>query len=149
MRKLFLLLFLSSCFFASNAQSILKKESFPLEKYKLSLSGAVAIPMTQSLWRIIGPLAGYSVPGNQVVTGIGFGRQWQTAKDSAWFTNFSASIMVFAGGNVQPQLNPFNLISAGVGFGFDNNLIVVCPVYNFSGQFGLVLCIAIPLIPNN
>jgi hypothetical protein len=109
------------------------------------------VPTTMNAWRFT-TVAGYSYPSNQVVTGLGFTYQNLKWVDSTqkWYSNWSVGPYIFAGGNVVPSVNPFNIISVGVGVSVLNQLITLAPVYNLpmdgnGGKFGVVLSIGIAL----
>jgi len=92
-------------------------------------------------------MAGYLYPGQQLVTGLGYGFNHLKFIDSTqkWNTIYSVNAVVFAGGNVAPTLSPFTVLSAGISVGLLNQLIQVGPVYNFSGKFGVFLSVSVAL----
>lgn len=118
--------------------------------HKYSLTGA--IPKI-SAFRFTGPIAGYDLINNKVVTGVGYGLQRLHWIDSTqkYYADFSISGIVFAGGNATPSVSQNNIVSVGLGAGFLNQLILVAPVYNLpliagtKGKFGLVVSISVAL----
>lgn len=144
---LILLLFSNYCY----SQGVLKKIPKPSQSFR-NASVSMGAPATISAWRLTGPIAGFMYPQNQVVTGIGYGYQRLHWVDSSakWYTNYSISGVVYAGGNVTPTLSPSNIISIGISAGFLNQLIMVGPAYNFpngskKGTIGVVFNVSMPL----
>lgn len=147
LKILFLILFSNCCY----AQGVFKRLPKP-NTVMLSKSKNIAVPVTISAWRLTGPIAGFMYPQNQIVTGIGYGYQRLHWVDSTgkWYTNYSISGVVYAGGNVAPSLTSNNIISIGVSAGFLNQLIMVGPTYNFptgstKGTVGVVFNVSMPL----
>jgi|ERR1035437_51435 hypothetical protein len=148
MKSLFILLLIALSINVS-AQSPFHRMPKPAMKYGVSL----AAPVTITAWRFTGPIAGYMYPQSQVVTGLGYGYCWMHFVDSTqrYYTTFSISPTVFAGGNVTPSITSNNIMSTAVMFGFANQLFMVGPCYNFAspnnskGSFGVVVSISVPL----
>lgn len=117
---------------------------------KLSLFNS---PGEVSAFRFTGPIAGYDLINNKVVTGVGYGLQKLHWIDSTqkYYADFSLSGIVFAGGNATPSITQNNIVSVGIGAGFLNQLLLVAPVYNLpliegtKGKFGLVVSISVAL----
>lgn len=136
----------------ADAQSSFKRMPKP-GRTNARFSAAVAAgqkPVTA--FRFTGPIAGFMYPQNLVVTGLGYGWQRMHFVDSTqkYYTDFSISGVVYAGGNVRPGLNPNNIISAGISLGILNQLLMIGPAYNFpkgevKGSFGVVFNISIAL----
>ncbi len=136
------------------SQSSFKRIPKPVQsqRARLAPTGAVIGEKPFTAFRFTGPIAGFMYPQNMVVTGLGYGFQRLHFVDSTqkYYTDFSISAVVYAGGNVTPKVNPNNIISAGVSLGVLNQLFMVGPVYNFpkgeaKGSFGVVFNISIAL----
>lgn len=100
----------------------------------------LALPTTDSnVFRPIASVASYTVPGNILMTGIGFGYQHNTFDYTTgkWYTLYSFNAMVYAGGSLSPK-TPADIISEGLTIGFLNNLIMVGAVYNGSRILGVI-----------
>ena len=147
MKQLFLLILVAGTLIAS-AQSPFK--ALPKKQHgKYSL----ALNQTTSAFRFTGPIAGYLYPQNQVVTGLGYGYQKLKWIDSTgkYYTMFSVSGVLYAGGNVTPHVFPDNnVISVGISLGVLNQLIMAGPCYNLpkggnKGSWGVVINVAVPL----
>lgn len=135
----------------SYGQSILKRLPKP-NNVMLSKAMNSATSATVTAWRLTGPIAGFMYPQNQVVTGLGYGYQKLHWVDSIqkWYTDYSISLVAYAGGNVTPTLSPNNIISLGISAGFLNQLIMVGPAYNLpsgnkKGTVGVVFNVSMPL----
>jgi hypothetical protein len=145
----FLLLFILMANF-TQAQSPFKRMPKPEMRYGISLAAA---PVSVTAWRFTGPIAGFMYPQNQVVTGLGYGYNRMHFVDSTqhYYVDISVSGVVLAGGNVTPSFQANNIMSAGIGIGFVNQLIQIIPCYNFAspnntkGSFGVVVAVAVPL----
>lgn len=120
----------------------------PVPHYKLTLETPKI-----TAFRFTGPIAGYDLINNKVVTGVGYGMQKLHWIDSTqkYYADFSLSGIVFAGGNATPSVTQNNIVSVGIGAGFLNQLILVAPVYNLpliygtKGKFGLVVSVSVAL----
>ena len=142
------IIFFSSCVIAQNP---LKRMPIPVQKFS-ALAGVTANP-TITAWRFTGPMAGFMYPQNQVVTGLGYGYQRMHFVDSTqrYYTSFSISGVVYAGGNVTPSINPNNIISIGISAGLFNQLVMFGPCFNLpsakssGGSLGVVVNFSVPL----
>lgn len=145
-KSLLLIVFLGAAMFASSQSAFKALPKKQHGRYGLSA------PTSITAFRFTGPMAGYSYPANQVVTGLGYGWQKLHWVDSTqkYYTDFSLSAVLFAGGNVNPSLEEHNIISVGLSLGVLNQLIMIGPVYNFpkgdtKGSFGVVVNFSVPL----
>ena len=140
---------------SAQAQTVINSSPFkhlPKPAKKYGLPNVQAANPTVIAYRFTGPLAGYMYPQKQVVTGIGYGYQRLHYVDSTqrYYTDFSVSGMLYAGGNVA-TVNNTNIISVGLSIGVLNQLIMFGGAYNLpsannsKGSFGLVFNIAVPL----
>ena len=146
----FLLLLLIFSITAS-AQSSFKRIPRPA-KNNARFAAIAAGQKPVTAFRFTGPIAGFMYPQNMVVTGLGYGFQRMHFVDSTqkYYTDFSISGVVYAGGNVRPSISPNNIISAGISLSMLNQLINVGPVWNFAkgdvkGSFGVVFSIGVAL----
>lgn len=96
-------------------------------------------------WRPIASIAVYIEPGNIAAAGVGISYQHLKYLQATqkWTCVWSVSPMVFGGGSVVPS-TPAQIISEGILFGFDNNLIMVGPVLNGT-KLGFAVSIGISL----
>lgn len=157
--KLKNLLLFSLLIFSINfcyAQSSFHKVPKPHKANGKLIAGATVASTDNTVvkaFRFTGPIAGYMYPQNQVVTGLGYGWQRMHFVDSTqkYYTDFSISGVILAGGKVLPSIPKQNVISVGVGLGVLNQLFEIIPCWNFpvsgssKGSIGLVLSIAVPL----
>lgn len=151
---LFSLLILSINF--CYAQSSFHKVPKPHKSNGKLIAGAAVASTDNTVvkaFRFTGPIAGYMYPQNQVVTGLGYGWQRMHFVDSTqkYYTDFSISAVILAGGKVLPSIPKHNVISAGIGLATLNQLLMIIPCYNFpvsssnKGSIGVVFSIAVPL----
>lgn len=133
------------------AQSSFKRLPRPSPSYKKTLA---ALPDEKAItaFRFTGPIAGFMYPQNMVVTGLGYGFQRLHYVDSTdkYYTDFSISGVVYAGGNVRPSIHPNNIMSVGISLGVLNQVFMAGPCYNFpngpvKGSIGVVFNISMPL----
>lgn len=134
------------CFVVANAQyspSPIKHLIRPEKKLMLSLAPTQAV--TQNAFRF-SAVTGYAFGTNQIVAGLAYGFQHLTADTAGnWFEDYGIGIVAFGGGSTITGFNPSTLFSAGLNFNYKNGLISVSPVYNFSGKFGFVWSLNLPL----
>ena|SRR5277367_2951712 len=144
----FLLFLLSMLFIGTcvNAQSSFK--TLPKLAAPNRFAHATTVQdSTMQAWRFIADIAAYSEPGNIAEAGVGYGYQWlkYDYTSQKWTCQYSVSAVAFAGGSVAPS-TPASIVSAAIMAGFDNNLFLVGPQYNFgTKQFGVAISIGINL----
>jgi hypothetical protein len=116
----------------------------PIEKEKISLN-PTATSITQNAFRF-SAVSGYEFGTNQIVAGLCYGYQSLTLDTAGnWYENFGIGLVAFGGGSTTTGFNLATVFSAGININALNGLVSVSPVYNFSGKFGLVWSINLPL----
>lgn len=131
----------------ANAQSPFKPIAKLANPNEFARATTLTPDSTMQAWRFIADVAAYSYPGNIAEAGVGYGYQWLKwdATTQKWDCQYSVSAVGFAGGSVAPS-TPASIVSVAIMGGFDNNLFLVGPQYNFgTKQFGVAISIGINL----
>lgn len=146
MKKLLLLTVILSCFFAASAQyspSAFKHLQRPEKRLMLSLAPTQTVTLDAFRFSAV---TGYEFGTSQLVAGLAYGFQHLTADTAGnWYENYGVGVVVFGGGSTLNGFNPAGVFSVGVNINALNGLVSISPVYNFSGKFGLVWSLNLPL----
>lgn len=132
-------LFVTICFLllvnVGWGQAFFKRVPPPASSYNGPYAPRTTIVTTDSVmnaWRPITNIAAYAYPGNILMAGAGVGYQHlvYSSITQRWVCQWSVNALGFAGGSVAPS-TPSSIASIGIMGGFDNNLIMIGPSYNF------------------
>lgn len=133
---------------SGHAQDFFKAVPRPARASEGAFSARAAIALPDSIlnaWRPITNIAAYAYPGNLLMAGAGFGYQHlvYSSTTQRWVCQWSVNVLGFAGGSVAPS-TPASVASVGIMGGFDNNLVMIGPSYNFgTKQIGATVSIGI------